>query len=277
MKHVNAMSRKSSSAATLVKSSRKSFNVLVVGETCTDVYIYGHCKRLCPEAPVPVFVKQHEQVSEGRGMAGNVALNLAALGVACSVVTHPERIVKTRLIEENRNHQIVRIDEDVKVTPFTALKSYPNFKEAVVVIADYNKGFLTEQDIKAIGDAALWTLVDTKKKLGPWVDHVTYVKINEVEYEASKDVAHKYENKLIVTLGERGCMFHGRRYPVEPTEVMDIAGAGDTFMAALVARLIANTYRTGSGQIQEALGFANRCARQVVSKRGVAVVSRIHA
>ena len=30
-------------------------SVLVIGESCIDVFQYGDCKRLCPEAPVPVF------------------------------------------------------------------------------------------------------------------------------------------------------------------------------------------------------------------------------
>ena len=29
--------------------------LLVIGESCLDVYQYGDSVRLCPEAPVPVF------------------------------------------------------------------------------------------------------------------------------------------------------------------------------------------------------------------------------
>ena len=29
--------------------------ILVIGETCKDVFNYGRVDRLCPEAPVPVF------------------------------------------------------------------------------------------------------------------------------------------------------------------------------------------------------------------------------
>ena len=29
--------------------------ILVIGESCLDVFHYGECERLCPEAPVPVF------------------------------------------------------------------------------------------------------------------------------------------------------------------------------------------------------------------------------
>ena len=48
--------------------------VLVVGDSCKDKFIYGECKRICPEAPVPVF-KSLRTVESG-GMAMNVCNNL---------------------------------------------------------------------------------------------------------------------------------------------------------------------------------------------------------
>lgn len=251
-------------------------SVSVIGETCTDVYIYGHCKRLCPEAPVPIFVKESEH--SNAGMAGNVAANLEALGLTPELCTHPETITKTRYVEHSRNHLILRVDDDSAVTPFCALKRYPDFAGRVAVISDYAKGFLSEHDITAIAESALVTFVDTKKKLGPWAAHVDFIKINEVEYKATVEEAEPYIDKLIVTLGDKGCMFKGKLYPVQPTEVVDIAGAGDTFLAALAARFVNNIKRTGSdGHIEECIGFANRAARQVVSRRGVSVVRNLQA
>ena len=29
--------------------------VLIIGDSCKDIFIYGKVKRLTPEAPVPVF------------------------------------------------------------------------------------------------------------------------------------------------------------------------------------------------------------------------------
>ena len=42
-------------------------SILVIGESCLDVFMYGECKRLCPEAPVPVFNPTHKV--ENGGMA----------------------------------------------------------------------------------------------------------------------------------------------------------------------------------------------------------------
>ena len=53
--------------------------ILVIGDSCTDVFVYGTCKRLCPEAPIPVF--NPSRTITNQGMAGNVVDNLRALGV----------------------------------------------------------------------------------------------------------------------------------------------------------------------------------------------------
>ena len=47
--------------------------VLVIGDSCEDVFIYGNCDRLAPAAPVPVFVETHRK--SNKGMAGNVYEN----------------------------------------------------------------------------------------------------------------------------------------------------------------------------------------------------------
>ncbi|MCB1666696.1 MAG: bifunctional heptose 7-phosphate kinase/heptose 1-phosphate adenyltransferase, partial [Pseudomonadales bacterium] len=58
--------------------------ILVVGDVMLDRYWHGRATRVSPEAPVPVVQVGSE---EGRpGGAGNVALNLAALGSAASLI-----------------------------------------------------------------------------------------------------------------------------------------------------------------------------------------------
>ena len=52
--------------------------ILVVGESCRDIYIYGECGRLCPEAPVPVF-KSSGMGSNNGGMATNVFKNIKSI------------------------------------------------------------------------------------------------------------------------------------------------------------------------------------------------------
>jgi D-beta-D-heptose 7-phosphate kinase/D-beta-D-heptose 1-phosphate adenosyltransferase len=58
--------------------------VLVVGDLMLDRYWHGATSRISPEAPVPVVhVKNNEQRAGG---AGNVALNIAALGAKVSLL-----------------------------------------------------------------------------------------------------------------------------------------------------------------------------------------------
>ena len=64
-----------------------SKRVLVIGDVMVDAYLMGKVNRMSPEAPVPVvdLFEKDERI----GGAGNVALNLAALGaspIICSVI-----------------------------------------------------------------------------------------------------------------------------------------------------------------------------------------------
>ena len=55
--------------------------ILCIGDLMLDDFIYGDVSRVSPEAPVPVIaVKREEKVVGG---AGNVARNIASLGVSC--------------------------------------------------------------------------------------------------------------------------------------------------------------------------------------------------
>ena len=62
-------------------SARPSFDqvsVLVVGDVMLDRFWSGGATRISPEAPVPVVAVTHNECRAGG--AGNVAVNLAALG-----------------------------------------------------------------------------------------------------------------------------------------------------------------------------------------------------
>ena len=47
--------------------------ILVIGESCKDIFVYGKCERLCPEAPAPVLNPLF--TTENGGMAMNVVKN----------------------------------------------------------------------------------------------------------------------------------------------------------------------------------------------------------
>ena len=58
--------------------------VLCIGDLMLDDFVYGEVTRISPEAPAPVIAVQRSETTIGG--AGNVARNLAALGVRCIFV-----------------------------------------------------------------------------------------------------------------------------------------------------------------------------------------------
>ena len=82
-----------------------------------------------------------------------------------------------------------------------------------------------------------------------------------------KSVTNDNLNKIIVTKGEQGAIL-GKITVIQTrqVEVRDVSGAGDTFLAGLVAKY------TNSGDIIESIKFANQCAGEAVSHKGVVSV-----
>ena len=72
--------------------------ILVVGDSCKDVFVYGKVTRLTPEAPVPVFNPTVTKTNDG--MARNVSKNVEALGVSISTITNPNSIRKVRYVDD---------------------------------------------------------------------------------------------------------------------------------------------------------------------------------
>ncbi|MCP9235427.1 bifunctional heptose 7-phosphate kinase/heptose 1-phosphate adenyltransferase [Lewinella sp. JB7] len=176
--------------------------VLVVGDIMIDRYLSGRVDRISPEAPVPVI--SMERVENRLGGAGNVAVNLRALGVRAGLagavgddenaklfgtllndhgipddLLIPESgrlsTVKTRIISQDQ--QLLRIDREHTNDLLSA--SVDRLIEAVrrqidgegcdlVLLQDYNKGVLTvnaiERLIAMAADRNIPTAVDPKHR-----------------------------------------------------------------------------------------------------------------
>lgn len=244
-----------------------SIKILVIGESCRDVFKYGRCARLCPEAPVPVF-DFVEQI-QNNGMAYNVYNNIKSLGVNVDIVTNNnwETITKTRFVDISSNHMFMRHDEGDKQYWKCDLSLIEYDKYDAIVISDYNKGFLSKEDINTIGNNHECVFLDTKKTLGSWCESINFIKINEFEYHNNKENIDKIsEEKIIVTLGSKGARYKGEVYSVSKVDIRDVAGAGDSFIAGLSVKYV------DCKDIHESIIFANQCATVVVQKKGVSVV-----
>jgi bifunctional ADP-heptose synthase (sugar kinase/adenylyltransferase) len=242
--------------------------ILVIGDSCTDVFIYGHSTRLCPEAPVPVFEPSRTVTNDG--MAGNVRANLESLGANVNLITNKEQITKTRYVDVKSNQMFLRVDSIDRVKPAFDINRVDWDVDAVIV-SDYDKGFLTENDIHEISKRHELTFIDTKKpiNLQTFSDY-TFIKMNEYEWELCEKAGAKYEewaDKLIITMSEKGCLYKDIVFPVNnDIEVRDLSGAGDTFMASLVYKYV------NTESITDAIKFANECATKVVQKKGVTTI-----
>jgi len=242
--------------------------VLVIGDSCLDEYIYCTTSRFCPDAPVPIL--KPESFVSTLGMAGNVVDNLEALGIEVELISNANKIKKTRYVDSKTNHMFFRIDEGEDDVFPIAQKSLDNINWEdynAVVISDYCKGFIDENTIKYISKQHPITFLDTKKQIGSWVEDITFIKINDVEYRYSeKFIDNNYKESLIITRGSNGAEYKGNTYPVKKVDVKDTSGAGDTFLSGLVGNYL-ETYN-----IVEAIKFANKCATQVVQKKGTAKI-----
>jgi len=249
--------------------------VLVVGDSCQDIFVYGDIDRICPEGPVPVFNREWEKGNNG--MALNVVANLESLGAEVKYVTNQIGIVKTRYVDKRSNQLVMRVDDNDRCDRIEKDYLYKIRNNAVgdwkfdsLVIADYNKGFLDEEDIAYLCQNNTNVFIDTKKPIDEYMTECSYIKINELEYKAIKENAIKnwYDDKLIVTLGEDGCQYDGNIYDTTKVTGGDVSGAGDTFMAALVVKY------GESNKIQRAIKYALKAATEVVKKSGVSIITK---
>ena len=175
-------------------------NILVIGDVMLDVYERGIVKRISPEAPVPVFLKQPELTTSVLGGASNVAVNLVAAGQKVSImsivgkdtagkkikemlaayeidtnlVCDLDRIttVKTRLLAAN-NQQVLRVDAEKTTNISLDEENLLLNKLArvidefdIIVLSDYLKGILTirmtQEIIHLANNKNIAVLVDVK-------------------------------------------------------------------------------------------------------------------
>jgi bifunctional ADP-heptose synthase (sugar kinase/adenylyltransferase) len=245
----------------------ESVKVLVIGENCTDILVYGISERKSPEGNGPVFKSLYEKYSAG--MVANTANNLGAMGVDVDIFTDTGNITKTRYIDEKTNELYLRVDDHDLVDRIN-LQNLPDLSNYdAIVISDYCKGFLLEEDIAKIGLMHKLVILDTKKKLGSWCNDITFIKLNRSEYKnnlVNIDENQLYD-KIIATLDKDGAKYDGKLYPATTDNPIDICGAGDTFVAGF-----ANEY-IKTKNIDKAITFANKAAGQVILQKGVTVYS----
>jgi D-beta-D-heptose 7-phosphate kinase/D-beta-D-heptose 1-phosphate adenosyltransferase len=170
-----------------------SVEALVAGDVMLDQYWFGPASRISPEAPVPVVTVTRSQARAGG--AGNVAVNLASLGVRTTLAgvigrdangallrrLLAERHIGLELIETgsrptitklrvlSRNQQLIRLDTEDAFAAGEARELLEPVRRrapsaAVCILSDYAKGTLREAPalIALCRERGLPVLVDPK-------------------------------------------------------------------------------------------------------------------
>jgi bifunctional ADP-heptose synthase (sugar kinase/adenylyltransferase) len=236
----------------------KPFNVLLVGDLGLDIYQYCEVVKLSPEAPVPVVRVLHEDHLPG--MAANVKQNLNNLGINV-VFVYGEVSFKTRIIDQPSGQHLLRMDADNTSHPALIDCSLLAQYDAIV-FSDYLKGTVSYELVENARAAYSGPIFVDSKKHDLSRFNGCIVKINEHEYLSRTSET----DTLIVTLGGNGASLTTsqgeQQFPAHPINVVDICGAGDTFLAALVYQYL-NTQ-----DLSQAIEYANRAASVTVQHVG---------
>lgn len=265
--------------------SFKDVHALVIGDAILDRYHFGHIDRMSPEAPIPIFIEDRQELRDGGAL--NVASQLRALGcqVTCSV--HYSSSVKHRYFVDH--HPVFRIDADQFCTPSeqdintslsSVLSPVRNIPD-VVVLSDYAKGWVSKEMAQVVINAAKASLipviVDPKDPDWSKFKCATVICPNEKEWST----AHHVDPTATIVLkqGEKGItVFSGganlssadrisRYFPAPKRHVYDVTGAGDTVVAVIAAVIGAG------GSVTKAVQLAILAAGHVVGEVGTAVCS----
>lgn len=199
-------------------------HVLVFGDIMLDRYWQGPTSRISPEAPVPVV--SIKAIEDRAGGAGNVALNMVALGVKVNLMgaigqdenglliqqllknagiettlhQHSTLPTITKLRVLSRHQQLIRLDfeESFHNAEFTELHTQFTeqvSKAKVVVLSDYGKGTLNNCQllIQAARSYKVPILIDPKGTDFERYRGATLLTPNLSEFEAVVGACHSDE------------------------------------------------------------------------------------
>ena len=189
--------------------------VLVIGDLMLDRYWHGDTSRISPEAPVPVVLVKGAE--ERAGGAGNVALNIAALGAGSTVMGYtgkdeaadslqsllqtagvnclferlPDCKTVTKLRVLSRHQQLIRLDFEDGFSASRPEQLHDHAAQAMqsanaVVMSDYGKGTLAHapQLIAAAIQQKIPILIDPKGTDFERYRNATLITPNLHEFEA---------------------------------------------------------------------------------------------
>ncbi len=286
-----------------------------------DLYIRGEVERISPEAPVLVVLETSRQVVLGG--AANVANNIQALGgrvsllgvvgkdvegemvkkicrvgkIDAHLIIDPKRTttIKTRALA--RHHHLLRIDRENKLAPSPAVEKkiiseinkLPDYN--LVVVSDYNKGFITKNIIQALEkrfgkNKIIANFKPANSHLFKNILALTHnikeareiTNFNATDKKSAEKVVNilvkEFNSSVILTRSDQGMTILDTKVKMAPThldamakKVRDVTGASDTVISVLALMLACDS------SLFEAAKLANYVAGLVVGMEGTATIS----
>ena len=222
--------------------------VLLIGDSCTDEYRYGSVTRINPEAPIPILDLISHEIKEG--MAKNVYHNLVAMGCKVDIITEFVQS-KIRYVDIKSKQPMLRVDTPIKKKRFDIDLLPDTSQYECIIISDYDKKYLTYDDICSIIELSKCPVyIDTKKPDISKFKGAT-LKLNQYEWESK----WSYHDDCVVTHGGDKVTYKDKTYNPPKVDVHDVCGAGDTFLAAFA--------------ISDNIDFAMKAAAITVQHLGV--------
>lgn len=243
-----------------------SKKILVIGDSCLDMYLVGSATGLSAEAPIPV-VKQSSTVIYP-GMAGNVARLLMDSSSVTPELLLPADLhipVKTRLMLED-GAQLARWDFEDWCSGFSEVElralASRGAEFAAIIVSDYGKGTVTDALHEVLTNLALQGIplfVDTKGDPFRWLglQNITLFP-NEKEYLQWREhydwmgsVVHKQgaSGMRLLKFGEEQF-----RVAAATANAVNVCGAGDVVIARFCEATLCGNGLWGS--LQYANSFA---------------------
>lgn len=218
-------------------SQTDKINVMIIGDIMLDRTVTGHVDRISPEAPVPVLLA--DSITDTPGGAGNVAMNIHALGAKtypvciigddsygeillsrlsdCNcdisgIIKNKDRhtTLKTRYVSSGQ--QLLRVDNetvkelDSQTETSIIEKIRCGIKNAdAIILSDYGKGVLTEKILEFVITEAnknnIPILTDPKKSDYGRYRNCDFVTPNRKELSEATDGMPAHTDEEILTAG----------------------------------------------------------------------------
>lgn len=243
--------------------SNEPKKIFIIGDGMMDIYVYGEIAVEKGQEGCPKFMEKREVIVPGG--AGNASRALKSWPVRVWMIVNPEfGPIKTRylipaLYDTTKYECIFRHDNDGYEAAFDMPKARAQVIEFlnswapdVILISDYDKGFLTKELMLAVQNYAVanTTPLVVDAKLAPHRYLGAIIKGNSIW--ATK---HNF-NRGVISRGSEMPVVYGEVLPYEapPVDANNVVGAGDAFSSHLAMGLAYGLSLKDSAALAHAAG-----------------------